>query len=80
MINHIIEYFKIPHPLDKAEGSIVISDPGKLSEKCFKAFLDDRKSSGSAELPRILRVLVSPEKTPNPEDIDLVKRLSLIHI
>ncbi len=74
MINHIIEYFKISHPLDKDKGSIVISDPGKLSEKCFKAFLDDRKSSGSAELPRILRVLVSPEETPNPEDIDLVKR------
>jgi len=74
MINHIIEYFKIPHPLDKDKGGIVISDPGKLSEKCFKAFLDDKKSSGSAELPRILRVLVSPEEKTNPEDLDLVKR------
>ena len=73
MISHIIEYFKIPHPLDKDKGGIVISDPGKLSEKCFKAFLDDKKSSGSAELPWILRVLISPEEV-YPEDEVLVKR------
>jgi len=74
MINHIIEYFKIPHPLDKDKGSIVISDPEILSGKCFKAFLDDKKSSGPAELPRILRVLVSPEEKTDPQDVDLVKR------
>ena len=74
MINHIIEYFKIPHPLDKDKGSIAISDPGKLSEKCFRALLDDKKSSGPADLPRILRVLISPEEKANPEDLDLVKR------
>jgi len=73
VISHIIEYFKIPHPLDKDKGGIVISDPGKLSEKCFKAFLDDKKSSGSAELPWILRVLISPEEV-YPEDEVLVKR------
>lgn len=74
MINHIIEYFKVPHPLDKDKGSIVTSDPGKLSEKCFRVWMDDRKSTGPAELPRILRVVVSPEEEPNPEDFDLVKR------
>ncbi len=74
MINHIIEYFKIPHPFDKDKGGIVISDPGRLSEKCFKAFLDDKKSSGPAELPRISRVLLSPEERADPEDVDLVKR------
>ncbi|MCK4617306.1 hypothetical protein KAT45_00245, partial [Candidatus Aerophobetes bacterium] len=74
MINHIIEYYKIPHPLDENKGSIVISDPGRLGEKCFKIWVDDKKSSGPAELPRILRVLISPEEGPNPEDVDLVKR------
>lgn len=74
MINHLIEYYKIPHPLDENKGSIVISDPGRLGEKCFKIWVDDKKSSGPAELPRILRVLISPEEKPNPEDVDLVKR------
>ncbi|MFQ6066147.1 MAG: hypothetical protein ACE5K3_02565, partial [bacterium] len=74
MINHLIEYYKIPHPLDKNKGSIVISDPGRLSEKCFKIWVDDKKSTGPAELPRILRILISPEERPNPEDVPLVKR------
>jgi len=74
MINHIIEYFKIPHPLEKDRGSIVVSDPGKLSEKCFRVWVDDRKSTGPAEFPRILRVLVSPDEEVGPEDVDLVKR------
>lgn len=73
MISHIIEYFKIPHPLQKDKGSIVISDAGKLSERCFRAWLDDKKSSGPAELPWILRVLISPEEA-RPEDEVLVKR------
>jgi len=74
MINHIIEYFKIPHPLDKDKGNIAVSDPEKMSEKCSRAWVDDKKSTGPAELPRILRVLVSPEEKPCPEDVDLVKR------
>ena len=74
MINHIIEYFKVPHPLNKDKGSIVVSDPGKLGEKCFRVWMDDKKSRGPAELPRILRAVVSPEEEPNPEDFNLVKR------
>ena len=73
MISHIIEYFKIPHPLEKDKGSIVISAPIKLSEKYFRAWLDDKKSSGPADLPWISRVLISPEEA-RPEDEDLVKR------
>jgi len=73
VINHIIEYFKIPHPLEKDKGNIVISDPEGLSQKCFRAWLDDRKSDGPAELPWILRVLISPEEA-EAEDENLVKR------
>jgi len=73
MISHIIEYFKIPHPLEKNRGNIVISDPGKLSERCFRAWLDDKKSSGAARLPWILRILVSPEEATS-EDQSLVKK------
>ena len=73
MISHIIEYFKIPHPLEKDKGSIVISAPIKLSEKYFRAWLDDKKSSGPADLPWISRVLISPEEA-SPEDEALVKR------
>ncbi|TEU02982.1 hypothetical protein E3I16_01530, partial [Candidatus Aerophobetes bacterium] len=73
MISHIIEYFKIPHPLEKDKGNIVISAPIKLSEKYFRAWLDDKKSSGPADLPWISRVLISPEEA-RPEDEDLVKR------
>jgi len=73
VISHIIEYFRIPHPLEKDKGSIVISAPIKLSEKYFRAWLDDKKSSGPADLPWISRVLISPEEA-RPEDEDLVKR------
>ncbi len=73
MISHIIEYFRIPHPLEKDKGDIVISAPIKLSEKYFRAWLDDKKSSGPADLPWISRVLISPEEA-RPEDEDLVKR------
>lgn len=73
MISHIIEYFKIPHPLEKDKENIVISAPIKLSEKYFRAWLDDKKSSGPADLPWISRVLISPEEA-RPEDEDLVKR------
>ncbi len=73
MISHIIEYFRIPHPLEKDKGSIVVSAPIKLSEKYFRAWLDDKKSSGPADLPWISRVLISPGES-DPEDIDLVKR------
>jgi len=74
MINHIIEYFKIPHPLDRDRGSIAVCDPEILSKRCFKVWMDDKKSTGPAELPRALRVLISPDDEPYPEDIDLVKR------
>ncbi len=73
MISHIIEYFRIPHPLEKNKGSIVVSAPARLSEKYFRAWLDDKKSSGSADLPRISRALISPEEA-SPEDEALVKR------
>ena len=73
MISHIIEYFKIPHPLEKDKGNIVISAPIKLGEKYFRAWLDDKKSSGPADLPWISRILISPEEA-RPEDEDLVKR------
>lgn len=73
MISHIVEYFKIPHPLEKDKGSIVVSAPIKLSEKYFRAWLDDKKSSGPADLPWISRVLISPEEA-SPEDEALVKR------
>ena len=73
VISHIIEYFRIPYPLEKDKGSIVVSAPIKLSEKYFRAWLDDKKSSGPADLPWISRVLISPEEG-DPEDIDLVKR------
>ncbi len=73
MISHIIEYFKVPHPLEKDKGNIVISAPIKLGEKYFRAWLDDKKSSGPADLPWISRILISPEEA-RPEDEDLVKR------
>ena len=73
MISHIIEYFKIPHPLEKDNGNIVVSAPVRLSEEYFRAWLDDKKSSGSADIPWISRVLISPEEA-SPEDEALVKR------
>jgi len=73
VISHIIEYFKVPHPLEKDKGNIVISAPIKLGEKYFRAWLDDKKSSGPADLPWISRILISPEEA-RPEDEDLVKR------
>jgi len=73
VISHIIEYFKVPHPLEKDKGSIVVSAPIKLGEKYFRAWLDDKKSSGPADLPWISRILISPEEA-RPEDEDLVKR------
>jgi len=74
MINHIIEYYKIPHPFDKSKESVAISDPGVLSERCFRVWVDDKKSTGEAHIPRILRVLISPDKSPDPADLELVKR------
>ena len=74
MINRIIEYYKVPHPLEENKGNIVISDPGKLSEQCFNIWVDDKKSTGPARFLRMLRVLISPEERPDPEDVDLVKR------
>ncbi len=73
MISHIIEYFRIPHPLEKDRGSIVVSAPIKLSEKYFRAWLDDKRSSGPADLPWISRILISPEEA-RPEDEALVKK------
>lgn len=73
MISHIIEYFRIPHPLEKDKGNIVVSAPVKLSEKYFRAWLDDKKSSGPADLPWISRVLISPEEA-SPKDEALVKK------
>jgi len=77
MISHIIEYYKIPHPFDKNKENIVISDPGMLSEKCFKIWADDKKSTGPARLPQTLRVLISSEEKLNPEDVNLVKKFEV---
>ncbi|MBC7189380.1 hypothetical protein H5U35_04095, partial [Candidatus Aerophobetes bacterium] len=73
MIYHLIEYYRIPHPLLKEKGYIAVSDPEVFSKKCFRVWIDDKKSTGDAELPRITRVLLSPYEIKEAEGERLVK-------
>lgn len=60
MINHVIEYVKLFHPL-KREKSIAVSDPDGLAGTLSQIRADDRKSDGPAKVARFLRVLITAD-------------------
>lgn len=72
MISHIIEYFKLLHPLKRGK-SIAVSDPDRLALTLYQMFVDDKKSEKAARIPQFTRVLISSEEQNWEKDSKLVK-------